>query len=226
MASSFPFAAPLDDEPIDTIGQRIKATRKRCRLNQENLGRELGVSQPTVANWEADIHQPRPFMLGKLADRLEVTVGWLAGGDEGGSVSVDHPMASYLRRPLRHVPIYNARPLAGLQSLVNLEATFDPIDFLPVSSEADGLVALIGMEAPLGIVPPGRHIFVIDPAPPLDPDKQKGSEDERRSEDLLVVSGPEGLTLHPRPMKDDIILGALLMSVTLGSFAGGYEIPR
>lgn len=42
-----------------TFGEQIKTSRERKGLSQESLGKMLGVSQQTVAQWEAGKAQPR-----------------------------------------------------------------------------------------------------------------------------------------------------------------------
>lgn len=42
-----------------TFGEQVKASRERKGLSQESLGKMLGVSQQTVAQWESDKAQPR-----------------------------------------------------------------------------------------------------------------------------------------------------------------------
>lgn len=42
-----------------TFGEQVKASRERKGLSQESLGKMLGVSQQTVAQWESNKAQPR-----------------------------------------------------------------------------------------------------------------------------------------------------------------------
>ncbi|MCI5046789.1 MAG: helix-turn-helix domain-containing protein, partial [Aquisalinus sp.] len=49
-------------ETESAIGARIRLSRKMKGLNQADLATRLGVSQPTVANWESGVHDPRQLM--------------------------------------------------------------------------------------------------------------------------------------------------------------------
>lgn len=62
-----------------TIGQTIKARRKRIGLHQYELAARLSVSQSTVADWENDVQRPRPNRLAALAKELKMSVSRLLG---------------------------------------------------------------------------------------------------------------------------------------------------
>lgn len=55
-----------------TTGQRIKAARKRAGMTQSTLGKELGISYQTVAQWENDLRKPKQETLLKIAKVLGV----------------------------------------------------------------------------------------------------------------------------------------------------------
>lgn len=58
----------------------FKAARKRLDLSQEELGKALGVEQPTIQRWEAGTRAPDSFeMFVKLCDALEVSADALLG---------------------------------------------------------------------------------------------------------------------------------------------------
>lgn len=59
--------------------QRIAAIRKDLKLSQEKFGELAGVSQRTVAFWEAGERMPSHATISALADRLDVSVDYLLG---------------------------------------------------------------------------------------------------------------------------------------------------
>lgn len=61
------------------IGQNIKTFRKDLGITQKELADRLGVTQPTVGNWEAGIREPRATQLLNIAWHLGVSVADLLG---------------------------------------------------------------------------------------------------------------------------------------------------
>ena len=59
--------------------QRIAAIRKELKLSQEKFGELAGVSQRSVAFWEAGERMPSHATISALADRLDVSVDYLIG---------------------------------------------------------------------------------------------------------------------------------------------------
>lgn len=57
-----------------TIGSKIRDTRKKAGLTQAKLGKRLGVSYQTVAQWENDLRNPKFTTLQRIADALQVEV--------------------------------------------------------------------------------------------------------------------------------------------------------
>lgn len=69
-----------------TFPERIAAIRKKSKLSQEKFGELAGVSQRTVAFWEAGERMPSHATISTLADRLGVSVDYLLGRtDEKGT---------------------------------------------------------------------------------------------------------------------------------------------
>lgn len=68
---------------MDSVGHRIKLKRQKMRLHQAEIAIMLGKgSKQVISNWENDKAEPSLADLRKLAEMLETTVGYLAGGDE------------------------------------------------------------------------------------------------------------------------------------------------
>ena len=61
------------------IGQRIKETRIRQHITQEELATRLNVVRQTVSKWEKGLSVPDSELLIKLAEILEVPVSRLLG---------------------------------------------------------------------------------------------------------------------------------------------------
>ena len=144
-----------------TIGQRIRASRRAVGLNQTDLAERLGVTQPTVANWEAGVHDPRQLMLAKLAEALSVSLGWLAGGERSDSERDASAAAPYVRRSLRHVPVLTARSAARVAS-EGLDPHDAATDYVPVTYGGGRLAAVF---LPQDAVPEGHMgdtLFVAD----------------------------------------------------------------
>ena len=153
--------------PLDTIGQRIRAQRKRAGLNQGALADRLGVTQPTVANWEAGVHDPRQLMLAKLADALDVSLGWLAGGERAPDERDKGAAAPYVRRPIQHVPVL-AAPDAAAVARRGLDPHQAATDYVPVTYGGGRLAAVFVDDVPDGFQPGTPFIVDYDrrdPAP-------------------------------------------------------------
>lgn len=55
-------------------GERIRALRRHLGLSQARFGRELGIRQATVSEWETGLYQPRGAsarLLSLVAERAE-----------------------------------------------------------------------------------------------------------------------------------------------------------
>ena len=144
-----------------TIGQRIRASRRALGLNQSALADRLGVTQPTVANWEAGVHDPRQLMLAKLADALGVSLGWLAGGERSDSERDTSAAAPYVRRAIRHVPVLTARCAARVAS-DGLDPHDAATDYVPVTYGGGRLAAVFLPEAAVPEGHVGDTLFVVD----------------------------------------------------------------
>ena len=61
------------------IGEKLKATRTRRLLTQDELAERAGVSQSTIANIERDNAEPQFRTIRKLAKALDVDPTELVG---------------------------------------------------------------------------------------------------------------------------------------------------
>lgn len=62
------------------IGQRIRESRERNGFSQGELARRLGVSQPTISDWENGKTEPTVENMRSVAVELDVWFEWLATG--------------------------------------------------------------------------------------------------------------------------------------------------
>lgn len=62
------------------IGHRIKESRERKGVSQGELARRLGVSQPTISDWENGKTDPTVENMRTLAVELNVWFEWMATG--------------------------------------------------------------------------------------------------------------------------------------------------
>lgn len=162
MANTSENDAALLENAENTIGARIRQARKELGLSQGDLAARLGVSQPTVANWESDVHNPRQLMLAKIGHALEVSLGWLAGGDTVERLTPNHPAAAYLSRPVTHVPVLPLEALTDRQSLQSLSAQCAAIDYVPVSMERASLFGVFMAAGSYEASFPGETLFIFD----------------------------------------------------------------
>lgn len=61
------------------LPDRIKATRRRIGLTQDEFAEKVGTSQKVVSRWEKGV-KPRGNMLEKIAEAGNVTYNWIAFG--------------------------------------------------------------------------------------------------------------------------------------------------
>lgn len=64
---------------------RIKQSRIKSKLSQQDLANRVGVSHSTLNRWEAGHREPKRDHLESLAKALSVTVEWLMLGDQASS---------------------------------------------------------------------------------------------------------------------------------------------
>lgn len=61
---------------------RVKELRVAAGMTQSSLAAEMGVNQPTVSNWEAEVCLPKARELPRLAKVLGCTISELYAQDE------------------------------------------------------------------------------------------------------------------------------------------------
>ncbi|MGV6801667.1 MAG: XRE family transcriptional regulator [bacterium] len=153
---------PLLARQTDSIGGRIRFARKQAGLSQSDLSERLSVSQPTVANWETGVHDPRQLMLAKIAEALQVQLSWLASGERSQTERDKHAAAAYLRRGLYHVPVLDKADAAKMIDGSEIDPHRMAADYIPVTSGSDKLFALFVDDDAMNQEFPGNTLAVID----------------------------------------------------------------
>ena len=69
-----------------TFGERIKSIRKKKNITQAELGRRMGISQQTIAQYEKAVEQPKYETVVKLARALDVSLAELTSDTSFSSV--------------------------------------------------------------------------------------------------------------------------------------------
>lgn len=63
----------------EIIPIRLRYLRKKYNISQEQIAKELGISQSTYANWEAGRRTPDIKYIANLADFFETSIDLLLG---------------------------------------------------------------------------------------------------------------------------------------------------
>ncbi len=154
----------VDTTPdLTAIGERIRVARKNIGLKQADLAERLGVTQPTVANWESGVHDPRQLMLAKIAETVGASLGWLASGERSQQEKDKQPAAAYLRRGLFHVPIVLMRDIARLSEAPDMDFHTYATDYIPFTAGNDGVFGVFVKDPAMDLAFPGETLAVIDP---------------------------------------------------------------
>ena len=64
---------------MNKFAERLKELRLEANLSQRDLAKALGVSQPAVARWEANLQTPNIAVLMAVAKFFDVTTDYLLG---------------------------------------------------------------------------------------------------------------------------------------------------
>lgn len=62
------------------IGERIKLSRSRLKMTQQQLGDRIGANKASISQWENGVYTPDAKNLSALAKALSVPVFWLMDG--------------------------------------------------------------------------------------------------------------------------------------------------
>jgi transcriptional regulator with XRE-family HTH domain len=67
---------------VDRLANRLTRFRKEKKLTQEALAKIVGVSRPTMVNYENGKRKPDYEILQRIADALDVSIDMLLGREE------------------------------------------------------------------------------------------------------------------------------------------------
>lgn len=87
------------------IGNRIRESREQKTLSQSELARRLGVSQPTVSDWENGKTEPSVDNLRTLAVELDVWFEWIVTGRGPRNFTPEVREAQHEYRVERELPL-------------------------------------------------------------------------------------------------------------------------
>lgn len=65
-----------------TINDRIRLARENAGMSLNTLAKKVGMTPTGVWNWHHNNSTPRPDILGRVADALDVSVDWLRNGEQ------------------------------------------------------------------------------------------------------------------------------------------------
>ncbi len=68
------------NNPVASVGAKIRLARRAAGLTQEELAKELGAATITVAQYERELREPKLLVLKQIADALGVPVTELLPG--------------------------------------------------------------------------------------------------------------------------------------------------
>lgn len=71
------------------FGDTLQDLRKRYKMSQVGLAKELGVTKQAVSNWEKNNIIPSIDMLVKIARIFSVSTDYLLGIDSGNHINVE-----------------------------------------------------------------------------------------------------------------------------------------
>jgi transcriptional regulator with XRE-family HTH domain len=85
---------------LNTVGARIREARKMAGLSQNQLAKLMRLHRPAITEIEAGNRRVSAEELGRLAEFLDVSVGWIVG-EAPSEVAEDDPRVQLAARALR-----------------------------------------------------------------------------------------------------------------------------
>lgn len=65
-----------------SFGETLKRLREERKWTQRDLSKEIGISQPTIYEYERGVSMPRPEVIVKISQAFDVTTDYLLGLDD------------------------------------------------------------------------------------------------------------------------------------------------
>ena len=134
------------------IGKRLKAARRAAGLTQTDLAAAIGVSQPTVANWEKGGHEPNRANLERVARATGASRGWLAfGQSESGRPGADRKEGGIMSDDATGVIAFQGIP--GAYSHLACRQTYPQMEPLACGTFEDAFAAVEDGRAAIAMIP-------------------------------------------------------------------------
>lgn len=73
---------------VMSFAQNLVTARKRLRMTQERLARELGITAQAISQWENEETVPELERIPQIAKALRIPIGWLLGA-KGEAIELD-----------------------------------------------------------------------------------------------------------------------------------------
>ncbi len=61
------------------LGKILKELRNEKSLSQQELAKQIGVSQKAIDYWEREVNEPKASYIVKLADFFEISTDYILG---------------------------------------------------------------------------------------------------------------------------------------------------
>lgn len=85
-----------------SVSNRIRDSRKECRLTQQELADKVGVSLMTVLRWEKGERTPNTSIMPRLSDALHVSASYLMGLEDMPERSENQPEGVSVKENMMH----------------------------------------------------------------------------------------------------------------------------
>ena len=85
------------NEILVNFGRRLKMARENLNLTQQELADAVGITKSMISAYENGMTDPRMSIMKPLADRLKITIDWLATGETVVPVGSDPEKAKKIR---------------------------------------------------------------------------------------------------------------------------------
>ena len=98
---------------LSTIGARIRQARTMAGLSQNQLAKLMKLHRPTISEIEANNRRVSATELGRFAELLDVSVGWIVGESQEAANEND-PRVQLAARALRKLKPEDVKRLLEL----------------------------------------------------------------------------------------------------------------
>ena len=182
-----------------SIGDIIRASRKRKGMNQGDLAKAMPVTQAAVSAWETGLREPNKTQRKRLCEVLGITEAELYGGTDDKEPLVDHGA------PLRKIPVLSWVYANRFQSVPDQS----PTDEYVYTDKTCNCFALRVYDDCMSPVFQDSDVIIIDPDAHIDHGSYVVVID--RASDAATFKqfrrAGDNVILHPlNPAYEDIVL--------------------